>query len=438
MARTVLSQLVMFVLCRLHLIPSASPVSPRAFLASAFSCSFPQSSLRRNSVVMTMSTDIRSDDEKSAGTVFRQESDFTQEVQKALQAIRKACAVSRLVQGQIQTGPGDDNGGMTQTKLDKSPVTIADYAAQAIILQELKRHFPQDVFLAEESSAGLQEDAKMGDTMVSKIQELTGIGSKNTLFDAIDIGQSYHEHQQKQQDPSKAPPARLWCLDPIDGTKGFLRKGQYCVALALLENGTPTIGILACPNLSTKLETLDRNGNVDEWGCIFVACKGKGCYEIGMDDALSHFQRLGYREDAMLYEDPTKARFCVAVEQAFNDPDGITIAMGNVLHGGLDETGEILHCARMDSQVKYGVIARGDAEFYVRLPKDHRDNIWDVAAGVLCLEEVGGTVTDTDGKQLDFTFGAKLPTVGILGARTEKLHNSLLQAYAAAKKSYLR
>ncbi len=88
-----------------------------------------------------------------------------------------------------------------------------------------------------------------------------------------------------------------------------------------------------------------------------------------------------------------------------------------------------MHCTRMDSQVKYGVIARGDGEFYVRLPKEHQDNIWDVAAGVLCLEEVGGKVTDTSGKPLDFTKGAKLKTVGILGARTATLHEALLQAY---------
>jgi NAD(P)-dependent dehydrogenase (short-subunit alcohol dehydrogenase family) len=103
--------------------------------------------------------------------------------------------------------------------------------------------------------------------------------------------------------------------------------------------------------------------------------------------------------------------------------------MGKVLHGSLDQDGEILHVTRMDSQVKYGVIARGESEFYVRLPKSHKDNIWDVAAGVLCLEEVGGKVTDTAGRPLDFTYGPNLPTVGILGARTDKLHQSLLGAY---------
>ena len=262
--------------------------------------------------------------------------------------------------------------------------------------------------------------------MIQQIQSLTNMTDSTELFNAIDIGQTYYEYQKQQKQSSSSPPDRFWCLDPIDGTKGFLRglEGQYCIALALLEKGIPTIGILACPNLPPS------SNNVNEsTGCIFVAVKGHGCYEIGMSPQTKHFQRLGYNEDSKLYEDPTKARFCIGVEQGFNDPDGITIDMGKILHGSLDGNGEIQHVTRMDSQVKYGVIARGESEFYVRLPKSHKDNIWDVAAGVVCLEEVGGKVTDTTGKPLDFTAGPNLPTVGILGARTEKLHQSLSQAY---------
>jgi HAL2 family 3'(2'),5'-bisphosphate nucleotidase len=356
----------------------------------------------------------------SASTI-QQESLFPQQVQIALQTIRKACQETSKVQDQIQITKDE----ITQTKHDATPVTVADYAAQAIILKQLKETFPEDLFLAEETSAGLKEEPGL----IPHIQELTGLtSSESALFDAIDIGQTYHIRQQEKND--NTPPGRVWCLDPIDGTKGFLRKGQYCVALALLENGIPTIGILACPNLPACEGKNNGKGN----GCIFVALKGEGCYEIGMEPN-SYLQRLGYREDAKQFEDPNQARFCVAVEQGFNDPVGTTIAMGKTLHGALDDNGEIKYVARMDSQVKYGVIARGDAEFYVRLPKDHKDNIWDVAAGVVCLEEVGGKVTDTEGTPLDFSVGAKLPTVGILGARTSKLHDSLLKAYQQATKN---
>jgi 3'(2'), 5'-bisphosphate nucleotidase len=67
---------------------------------------------------------------------------------------------------------------------------------------------------------------------------------------------------------------------------------------------------------------------------------------------------------------------------------------------------------RVDSQVKYGVLAKGDAEVYLRMPNpakpDYREKIWDHAAGVIIVEEAGGKVTDINGKNLDFSAGAKL------------------------------
>ena len=65
---------------------------------------------------------------------------------------------------------------------------------------------------------------------------------------------------------------------------------------------------------------------------------------------------------------------------------------------------------RLDSQAKYAVVARGEAEAYLRLPTraDYREKIWDHAAGVLIVEEAGGTVTDITGRPLEFTHGRDL------------------------------
>jgi 3'(2'), 5'-bisphosphate nucleotidase len=68
---------------------------------------------------------------------------------------------------------------------------------------------------------------------------------------------------------------RFWTLDPIDGTKGFLRGDQYAIALALIENGMVKLGILACPNLY-----VDVNQPSGRRGCLFVALKGKGSVEM--------------------------------------------------------------------------------------------------------------------------------------------------------------
>jgi 3'(2'), 5'-bisphosphate nucleotidase len=67
---------------------------------------------------------------------------------------------------------------------------------------------------------------------------------------------------------------------------------------------------------------------------------------------------------------------------------------------------------RMDSQAKYAAVAAGQASLYLRLPSpkspNYREKIWDHAAGVIVVQEAGGTVSDMTGKPLDFTKGAKL------------------------------
>ena len=87
---------------------------------------------------------------------------------------------------------------------------------------------------------------------------------------------------------------------------------------------------------------------------------------------------------------------------------------------------------RMDSQVKYGVLARGGAEVYLRLPNPgYREWSWDHAAGTVVLKEAGGEITDVDGNFLDFSLGAKLPKSvrGIAGTNGGPFHKAVLDAF---------
>jgi HAL2 family 3'(2'),5'-bisphosphate nucleotidase len=321
----------------------------------------------------------------------------------------------------------DTAEGSTITKADASPVTIADFASQAVVLRHLKSFFPNDIFLAEERSDTLTPQA------TALIQQASGIDDEEVLKECIDLGQQFFSRTAEgdcgegHEPSTMATHSRFWCLDPIDGTKGFLRKEQYCVALGLVEDGIPTIGILACPNLPPS-----SNGNNEvreETGTIFVARRGHGCYELPLIPASRPPIQLTMGSSKRIH-DAARARFCVGVEQAFSDPVGRCKEMAKILHGSLDTDGEILHSSRMDSQAKWGVIARGDSEFYVRLPRsDHREWLWDVAPGVVVLEEVGGKVTDAAGKCLNFSQGARLNSNGILGAATADLHSALLEAY---------
>jgi 3'(2'), 5'-bisphosphate nucleotidase len=69
--------------------------------------------------------------------------------------------------------------------------------------------------------------------------------------------------------------AGVWALDPIDGTKGFLRGGQYAVCLALLEDGIPVLGVMGTPNLP-----LDYNNPSAGTGVLFVTSKGAGAFQV--------------------------------------------------------------------------------------------------------------------------------------------------------------
>jgi 3'(2'), 5'-bisphosphate nucleotidase len=118
---------------------------------------------------------------------------------------------------------------------------------------------------------------------------------------------------------------------------------------------------------------------------------------------------------------PSLIRFCESVEAAHSS------------HGDAARISEHLGIeappARLDSQAKYGVVARGEAEAYLRLPRDehYREKIWDHAAGLLVVTEAGGVVTDISGQELDFSLGHRLENNRGVVAASADLHGELLK-----------
>jgi 3'(2'), 5'-bisphosphate nucleotidase len=85
---------------------------------------------------------------------------------------------------------------------------------------------------------------------------------------------------------------------------------------------------------------------------------------------------------------------------------------------------------RMDSQAKYGSIARGAGDIYLRLPvsKTYQEKVWDHAAGDLIVREAGGIVTDTRGDRLDFSIGRTLVRNSGVVAAPKNVHANVLEA----------
>ena len=294
----------------------------------------------------------------------------------------------------------------TESKDDKSPVTIGDYGAQALIIQALRHNFPNDAIVGEEEASTLRENqslthqiwdlvkaAKLEDSAAE--QELGGsLESHDQMLQAIDSGNS-----------AGGPKGRIWALDPIDGTKGFLRGGQYAVCLALIEDGDVKVGVLACPNLPVddsaplSAEVGEKGSDGAGRGVLFAAVSGSGATSRPLGRGiLQSGQPIHMKEVPNI----THATFCESVEAAHSS-HGDQAAIAKKL-------GITRESVRMDSQAKYGSIARGAGDLYLRLPvrADYQEKIWDHAAGDLIVREAGGKVTDAEGKPLDFGKGRTL------------------------------
>jgi 3'(2'), 5'-bisphosphate nucleotidase len=178
----------------------------------------------------------------------------------ALDAIRAACRVCRAVSaGAIEK----------VTKADESPVTVADFASQAVIVARLRERVADPVVIGEESAEELRGNERLADAVVAAARVVWPEATRDAVLDAIDAG---------AQRPDRGP---YWTLDPIDGTKGFLRREQYAVCLAYVEGSTPTIGLLGCPNLPRDpAKNLDA---ADPDGAVYVAWEDGPVLEYGVD-----------------------------------------------------------------------------------------------------------------------------------------------------------
>jgi 3'(2'), 5'-bisphosphate nucleotidase len=205
---------------------------------------------------------------------------------------------------------------------------------------------------------------------------------------------------------------RCWAIDPLDGTKGYLRGGQFAIALALLEDGVPAIGVLGLPRLGGQ-------GDGVGAGVVVAAAREFGAMQAPLDGG------PWARVAANAWRPGAPIRLAGSVERAHSTTDSIEAALAAI--------GPV-SAVRVDSQAKYGLVARGDADVYVRSSPDrtYREWIWDHAAGALIAEEAGATVTDLRGRPLSFAEGRRLESAeGVLCA-PRALHAAVLGALGLA------
>jgi 3'(2'), 5'-bisphosphate nucleotidase len=217
------------------------------------------------------------------------------------------------------------------TKADETPVTAADLAANAILLRELARAFPDIPVVSEESAP-----------------PFAGAG---------------------------AVPSRFFLVDPIDGTRDFIKRtDEFTVNVALIEHGYVVAGVVAAPALDQLF-----------WGVVGQGAWLRAISPSGDAQAVDNAHR-GF--------DPRRpgtqpVRVLMSVSHRDPDTDAMVAALPAVVP------------LFVGSSLKFCRLAQGLADYYPRKKSLHE---WDIAAGHAVLKAAGGNVYHA-GTRTEITYG---------------------------------
>lgn len=317
----------------------------------------------------------------------------------AKNAVASASTVARAIQRDLKNI-------RQHTKDDRSPVTVADFAVQAIVALELRDSLGEIHIVGEENADALrgEDQALLAKAVLEAVKLHRPDITIDDMLDAIDL--CNHD----------ATADRYWTLDPIDGTKGFLRGQQYAIALGLIENGLVTLGVMGCPNLpadqSRPLEEADGKGT------LYAATRGGGTWEIDIENPTHEGRSIRAGEFAKGHS----IRTCGSVEKAHSRQSDTQRILEHLNVGHTP--------VRLDSQCKYAVVARNQADAYLRMPTSttYVEKIWDHAAGSLIATEAGAVVSDISGAPLDFSRGWRLEANRGVICAVEGLHQQIIRA----------
>jgi 3'(2'), 5'-bisphosphate nucleotidase len=310
------------------------------------------------------------------------------ELKPIKQAARHAAELTRRVQALHLAGAHKDG---------HEPVTLADYGSQAILCRAIKAAFPDDGILAEENAEQFLTLVSADDR--ARVVQLVGevLGERVTQGDLV----RWIEHGRGVE------AERAWAVDPVDGTKGFVAGRRYSIAIGAMEGGLPVAGVLACPRYPSR----------DGRGALFYAQRSAAYAEpLGGGKPL----RVAVRPPNGLHG----VRVAESVEEAHADLE----AQRRVLTAAGLKNPKIIP---VDGQDKYAMVADGDAQVYLRLPRDAapRHRLWDHLAGTALVHAAGGSVTDLDGTMLDFSRGRILTANrGMVVSPGGAFHERLLEA----------
>ncbi|KAH7133171.1 hypothetical protein B0J13DRAFT_561720 [Dactylonectria estremocensis] len=297
-------------------------------------------------------------------------------------------------------------------KDDLSPVTVADFAVQALLTATIKDAFPEDRVVGEEDASDLRKNPALMERVWDLLNHSSGAhklpATRDRMCDLID------------ECGSNSPGSgRTWVFDPIDGTKTYVRGELYAINMGLLLDGKQVAGIVACPNMSMDAMAPLRNENIDPTGqgCIVFAVKDHGAY-------IRPLRSNAEPKKLACHANNQDVRFVTSVSIVDSALDGVHEVVADRLNASYPG------CDLVPWVLRWAVLAMGlgNTTVWVYNRKDRYAKAWDHAGAMLLFEECGGTITDVRGKPIDLSAGRKIcANFGFVAAPAD-IHGHVLEA----------
>ncbi|KAI1809198.1 carbohydrate phosphatase [Poronia punctata] len=346
-------------------------------------------------------------------------SPYSKELQVAIGAVQSAARISQSVL------TSNDKG--TIEKDDLSPVTIADFAIQALLTATIQNAFPGDKFVGEETAADLRQNP----VLLGRVWELLqALRHDDQVMSSCKLPDSA-EHMCELIDecgfgePGGPDSGRIWVFDPIDGTKTFVRREAYAINVALLDGGRQMLSVVGCPTLPAEASSPIDNRTIDSTGrgSIVFAVRGHGtyiCQLLESPDVEGYSRRIEPHAATASVADLRAVSCYHMLDSGVDDVHEIVMARLGISEKGCDFLAWVLRWVTLG-------LGLANVTVWVYKNRERTGKIWDHAGAMLLFEEVGGKVTDIDGKDIDLTVGRKMTENHGFVAAPKQIHHIVLK-----------
>ncbi|KAF2663367.1 3',5'-bisphosphate nucleotidase [Microthyrium microscopicum] len=307
------------------------------------------------------------------------------------------------------------------SKADASPVSLADFGAQALLVSAIHTEFPNDLIIGEENADALRADSKLmkkvwdlvNSTRLADEESEKLLGrpkSMEEMCKMIDLGGQTNDSAR----------GRVWVIDPIDGTKTFLAGTQYAIVVALMVDGVDQLGIIGCPKMDWHAGLVSEDAIATQGlGWTVTGVRGHGNYARPMSTgSLLPATPVSKRPARTTYQDAIFLDSMMSEKSRFPNRNDFAEKLGAKLPA----------MNIYSSSMTYVALALNIGQFRVRapLPSAPASFIWDHAGGICIVEEAGCKVTDLRGTAIDLTLGRRLAANWGNVIADESMHDQIL------------